>query len=128
MTHRRIALCNFPHRGLDRRVPVALSDLKSALQLNKEVLANWDASEAEELKGIQNFLSGTFVLQNSSRNGIIGQLRFVDLHGLDHSYLSEFVRRVHAVTPADVQRVARRYFNETNRTVLYILPKSGGSR
>ena len=31
MTHRRIALCNFPHRGLDRRVPVALSDLKSAL-------------------------------------------------------------------------------------------------
>ena len=31
-------------------------------------------------------------------------------------------------TTADVQRVARRYFNETNRTVLYILPKSGGSR
>jgi predicted Zn-dependent peptidase len=27
-----------------------------------------------------------------------------------------------------VQRVARRYFNETNRTVLYILPKAGGSR
>jgi len=31
-------------------------------------------------------------------------------------------------TTADVQRVARRYFNETNRTVLYILPKAGGSR
>jgi zinc protease len=29
---------------------------------------------------------------------------------------------------ADVQRVARTYFNETNRTVLYILPKAGGSR
>jgi zinc protease len=31
-------------------------------------------------------------------------------------------------TTADVQRVAKTYFNETNRTVLYILPKSGGSR
>jgi predicted Zn-dependent peptidase len=32
------------------------------------------------------------------------------------------------ITTADVQRVARTYFNETNRTVLYILPKAGGSR
>jgi zinc protease len=31
-------------------------------------------------------------------------------------------------TTADVQRVARTYFNESNRTVLYILPKTGGSR
>jgi predicted Zn-dependent peptidase len=31
------------------------------------------------------------------------------------------------ITPADVQRVARTYFTENNRTVLYILPK-GGSR
>ena len=31
------------------------------------------------------------------------------------------------ITPADVQRVARTYFIEANRTVLYILPK-GGSR
>jgi zinc protease len=32
------------------------------------------------------------------------------------------------VTQADVQRVARTYFNETNRTVLRILPKAQGSR
>ena len=74
----------------------------------------------EELKGIQNFLSGTFVLQNSSRNGIIGQLRFVDLHGLDHSYLSEFVRRVHAVTPADVQRMARTHLKDQEMTIVIV--------
>jgi zinc protease len=28
-------------------------------------------------------------------------------------------------TPADVQRVAQKYFTDTNRTVLYILPKGG---
>jgi len=32
------------------------------------------------------------------------------------------------ITTADVQRVAKTYFNESNRLVLYILPKSAGTR
>jgi zinc protease len=32
------------------------------------------------------------------------------------------------ITAADVQRVARTYFTQANRTVLYILPQTGGSR
>jgi zinc protease len=32
------------------------------------------------------------------------------------------------VTTSDVQRVARAYFNDTNRVVLHILPRAGGSR
>jgi predicted Zn-dependent peptidase len=32
------------------------------------------------------------------------------------------------VTVADVQRVAKTYFNETNRVVVYIMPKSAGTR
>ena len=60
------------------------------------------------------------MLQNSSRNGIIGQLRFVDLHGLDHSYLSEFVRRVHAVTPADVQRMTKTYLKDDEMTIVVV--------
>ena len=32
------------------------------------------------------------------------------------------------VTTADIQRVARTYFNETNRVVLHILPKGAGTR
>jgi predicted Zn-dependent peptidase len=32
------------------------------------------------------------------------------------------------VTKDDVQRVAKTYFNESNRVVLHILPKGGGSR
>ena len=79
---------------------------------------------ADELKGIQNYLAGTFVLQNSSRAGIIGQLRFVDLHGLDHSYLSNYVRRIHAVTPADVQRVARTYLKDEDMTIVVVGDRS----
>jgi zinc protease len=65
-----------------------------------------EAPTAKELTGFQNYLAGTFVLQNSSRGGILGQLQFVDLNGLPEDYLSTFVRKVYAVTPADVQRLA----------------------
>ncbi len=64
---------------------------------------------ADELKGIQNYLSGVFVLRNSSPGGIIGQLSFLDLQGLPDSYLTNYVKDLHAVTPDQVQETARKY-------------------
>jgi len=64
---------------------------------------------AEELAGIKNNLAGIFTLQNSSRGGIVGLLRWVDLQGLDDAYLATYVQRVLAVAPGDVQRVAREH-------------------
>jgi predicted Zn-dependent peptidase len=75
---------------------------------------------AEELRGIQNYLAGTFVLQNSSRSGIISILQMVDLHGLGADYLTGFVRRVHAVTPADVQRITRTYLTPDKMTIVVV--------
>ena len=39
--------------------------------------------------------------------GIIGQLEFVDLHGLPADYLNGYVGRIYAVTPAQVQQMAQ---------------------
>ncbi len=66
---------------------------------------------ADELTGIKNNLAGIFTLQNSSRGGIVGMLRWVDLQGLSDSYLPTYVQRVLAVTPADVQRIAREHLD-----------------
>jgi predicted Zn-dependent peptidase len=66
---------------------------------------------AEELEGIQNYMAGIFVIQNSSRSGVAGQLSFVDLHGLGDDYLASYVEKIHAVTPEDVQRMAQKYLN-----------------
>jgi predicted Zn-dependent peptidase len=79
---------------------------------------------AEELRGIQNYLAGTFVLQNSSRGGIIGQLAFLDLHGLDRDWLATYVQRVYAVTPADVQRIARTYIDPSRMTIVVVGDRS----
>ena len=75
---------------------------------------------AEELRGIQNYYAGLFVLQNSSRAGLIAQLRFLELHGLPREYLTTFVQRVYAVTPADVQRIAQQYLKDENMAIVVV--------
>ena len=74
----------------------------------------------EELAGIRKYVAGTFVLRNSSRAGIVTQLRFVDLHGLPADWLRNFVQRVEAVTPADVTRVTRKYLDPQRMTLVVV--------
>jgi zinc protease len=68
-----------------------------------------EAPSKEELAGIQNYEAGTFVLRNSSPGGIIGQLNFMDLHGLDDSYLNNYVKNVYKVTPEVVSQFTKNY-------------------
>ncbi|MBA2733781.1 MAG: insulinase family protein [Acidobacteria bacterium] len=78
----------------------------------------------EELQGIKNYLAGIFVLQNSSRQGVINQLAFVDLHGLDEKYLTTYVQKVFAITPRDIQRIAQTYLLGDKMTVVVVGDKS----
>lgn len=73
---------------------------------------------ADELRGIQSYLAGVFVLRNSSRQGIIRQLAFVEIQGLTDDYLRNFTQRVWAVTPADVQRIASTYLDPKKMTIV----------
>ncbi len=91
----------------------------------KEIFLEIDRLQAEpppveELKAVQSYLAGTFVLQNSSRQGIINQLEFTDLHGLPESYLTEYVRRVQAVTPETVRDIATRYVDDGKATIVVV--------
>jgi len=73
-----------------------------------------------ELSGLQKYVAGNFVLRNSSRAGIVTQLRFVDLYGLPADWLRTFVQRVEAVTPADVTRVTRKYLDPQRMTLVVV--------
>jgi predicted Zn-dependent peptidase len=77
-----------------------------------------EAPTAQELRGIQNYLAGLFILRNSARQGIIGQLAFMDLHGLPEDYLNTYVAKINAVTPEDVQRIAAKYIQGGNATIV----------
>ncbi|MBK9064123.1 MAG: insulinase family protein [Acidobacteria bacterium] len=91
----------------------------------KEIFGEIDRLRAEppaaaELKGIQNYLAGTFVLQNSSRAGIANQLQFLALHGLPDSYLSGFVARIQAVTPEEITHLAKAYIRPEQTTLVVV--------
>jgi zinc protease len=74
----------------------------------------------EELRGIQNYLAGTFVLRNSSRPGIAAQLAFLDLYGLSEDYIRRYVQRVYALSPADVQKMAQTYIDPSKLAIVVV--------
>ncbi|MGB3542193.1 M16 family metallopeptidase [Rubrivirga sp.] len=78
------------------------------------------APSRAELEGIQNYLAGTFTLQNSSPGGIASFLSFLDLHGLGRDYLEGYVERVYAVTPDDVRRVTADYLSPDDLTIVVV--------
>lgn len=80
-------------------------------------------SEAE-LKGIQDYIAGVFILQNSSRQGIIGQLAFADLNNLGDDFLETYVKKVYAITPQQVQQMAQKYLATDKMTIVVVGDKS----
>ena len=84
-----------------------------------------DPPSAQELKGIQNYLAGLFVLRNTiSPDAVISQLHFVDSQSLNRSYLSEYVGKVVAVTPQDVQGVTEKYLTPGKMAIVVVGDKS----
>ena len=95
----------------------------------KEIFGEIDRLQKEppsamELKGIQSYLSGIFVIRNSSRQALIGQLQFVDFQGLGEDYLKSYVPKVNSVTPADVQSMAGKYIKLEEMTIVVVGDKA----
>jgi predicted Zn-dependent peptidase len=88
--------------------------------INEIVRLRKDPPTAEELQGIKNYLAGIFVIRNSSRAGVIGQLRFVYLQGLGDDWLRNYVPNVLKVSPAEVQRITEKYL-DPNKMALVIV-------
>lgn len=91
----------------------------------KEILYEINRLQAEppseqELAGVRNYIAGTFVLQNSSRAGLLGQLQFLEAQGLPESYLKEFVAKVQAVTPAQVALMAKKHLRDEDMTIVIV--------
>jgi predicted Zn-dependent peptidase len=72
----------------------------------------------KELNGIKNYVCGVFVLRNSTRQGIISQLAFLDLHGLDLSFITNYISNIRSITADDVQRIMKTYLDPSKMTIV----------
>jgi zinc protease len=91
----------------------------------KEIFYEIDRLQKEpppeaELQGIKNYMAGIFTIQNSSRQGIIGQLAFLDLHRLPDTYLTNYVQNILNVSPGDVQRIMQTYVKPERMTIVVV--------
>ena len=93
----------------------------SIREILKEIERLRSESPAEdELRGIINYVSGSFVIRQATPGGILNHLEFLDLHGLDTSYSANYVARVREVTPADVQRLAQEYLDPAKMPIVVV--------
>ncbi|MCF8260021.1 MAG: insulinase family protein [Melioribacteraceae bacterium] len=74
----------------------------------------------EELEGIQNYIAGIFVLQNSSRGGITNQLAYTKMHGLSEDYLESYVKKIYAITPDDISEMTKKYIRPEDMTMVIV--------
>ncbi|GBC81133.1 putative zinc protease [bacterium HR10] len=78
---------------------------------------------ARELEKAKNQMIAEILFARQSNQGKADALGRAAVLGKDPARVNTEVERILAVTPEEIQRVARRYFTETNRIVLTILPQ-----
>ena len=83
-----------------------------------------EAPPQKELTGIQNGMAGIFILRNSSREGIVNMLNFVDLHRLPSDYLDTYIGKMYAVKPPDVQGMMEKYIDPSKMTIVVVGDRS----
>ena len=74
----------------------------------------------EELRAHQAFMSGVLISENATPAGILDTLRYFDLYGVDAAYRARFVDLVRDIRPADIQRVARTYFEPRDLVIVVV--------
>lgn len=105
------------------RPGVALADLEKAALAQIERLKNEDVSD-EELRRAKNQIEADFIYQQDSVTDQAERLGYNEM-AVGWRYLETYLDRIRAVTAADLRRVARQYFIETNRTVGWFVPTAG---
>lgn len=88
-----------------------------------ERLKNEPVTDAE-LQGIKNYMAGIYVLQNSSRFGIIGQLETLHYNELSTAYVDNYVKNILAVKAEDIRDMAKKYLVTDKMTIVVVGDKS----
>lgn len=70
-----------------------------------------EPAKKEEVEDAKQYLLGSLPFQTTTGGGIASQLLYVERHGLGFNYFDDYRKAVSAVTPADVQEVAKKHID-----------------
>ena len=103
------------------RDPAKLLELEQGLYDQMEILKNELVTD-RELQKIKNQQLADDFRRLDSKSGLMTQLLQYEALG-QWENINRFSERIQAVTPEDIQRVARKYFTRENRNVALYYPK-----
>jgi len=116
--------------GLSFVFGIANSDVAPA-DLEKEINGEFERMKSElisdkEFDKIRNMMENDFVYNFSSMVGIAENLANYKMYFGDANLINNELERYLQVSKEDILRVAKKYFTDDNRVVLYYLPKEQG--
>jgi predicted Zn-dependent peptidase len=100
--------------------PHTTAEVEAAVYEELERLKAEPVSQ-KELEKVLNNLDANLVRALRSNGGLAGQLAYFQTVAKDWRYVLKAREKVAAVTPADIQRVARACFTKNNRTVATLI-------
>jgi zinc protease len=74
----------------------------------------------EELNAAKEFSTGNFSVELASQLGLAGRINTVYTYGLDKTFINDFRPKIEALTTADIQRVAAKYFDTYHAAVVIV--------
>ncbi len=74
----------------------------------------------EELKAAKEFSTGNFSVELASQSGLAGRINTVYTYDLDKSFINDFRPKIEALTAADIQRAAAKYFDTYHAAVVIV--------
>ena len=104
-----------------------LKDLEHAILDELDILKREPVSQ-RELQRILNGIEFDEAARMSSNGGLARSLTEFEAVTGSWRYLIEYRRKIAAVTPTDIQRVAREYFTDENRIIGFITKKEAAHK
>jgi predicted Zn-dependent peptidase len=100
---------------------VAAKTGPSLTEIFKEIdLLRKDPPTQPELTSIKNYRNGIFVMSNTTRGGLLGQMMFMSLQELPQDWLTTWIDRLYAVTPEQITDATRKYLDPTKMSVVVV--------
>lgn len=111
----------------DPRAPHTVAEVEAAILAELERLKTEPVAE-RDLQRILNKIEYEEARRMGTNGGLARNLTEYEAVAGSWRYMIEYRRKVAAVTPADIQRVARTYFTRENRLVGFITTKEGAGK
>jgi predicted Zn-dependent peptidase len=74
----------------------------------------------EELNAAKEYSTGNFSVELASQFGLAGRINTIYTLDLDKSFINDFRPKIEALTAADIQRAAAKYFDTYHAAVVIV--------